>query len=409
MSAVHTLTVIEPPLPRPVRLVGVGIDPTDWDLLGAALPDGVRAEAVEAEGLDPERLLREGRPDLVLLPFGADPRPSLALAAALQVPGGPTLLAVAQAPDPGAIREAMRGGFRDFLVLPDDLAALRRCVREVSEAAAATPEPAQRGRSIAVMGAKGGTGATLLAVNLAADLARSQDTLVLDMDFGLGDAAVFLDLSTEHGMNDVIRNVARLDSALLASALVTHSPQLRVLAQPELPIEELRYDSDAVLRTLDLSAGLADVVVVDCGSSVTEASMAAASEADRVVLVCTPDVPAVRAAWVRLQLLDRLGVPNERVALVVNRWGPHAGLTRREIEEHLGLPVCCTLNDDPKATAAAINDGLLLRDRNPRGKLCRDIAHLAAELTGGSGQTRGGGRARWFSWGGRSSQRGGER
>jgi Flp pilus assembly CpaE family ATPase len=107
----------------------------------------------------------------------------------------------------------------------------------------------------------------------------------------------------------------------------------------------------------------------------------------------------VRAAWIRLQLLERLDVPHDRIHLVVNHWGAHAGLSRREIEEHLGCTVYATINDDPKAAAAAVNEGQLLRERGGRAKITKDIAKLAAIISSSEGRSSAGGRASWFSFG----------
>ncbi len=399
-AAIQPLTVIDTPLARPVSVVGVGLNPADWRIVLENMPQGATCTHLELPEGEVERVVRERRPELVLLPFGEEPVRASGLAQRIaQLCPGVTLLALAQVPDPAAIREAMRGGFRDYLVLPEDLPSLRRAVREVAASVAPVALGAKRGRITAVMGSKGGTGTTLLTVNLGAELASLGTSLVLDMDFVLGDTAVFLDLSPELSMADVLRNVARLDSELLGSTLIEHSSGMRVLPQPTVPLDDVGYDTEAVMRTLDLSAEQADEVLVDCGAGVNDATMVAVSSADRVLLVVTPDVPSVRSAWIRLQLLDRLDVPFERIHLVVNRWGSHAGLSRREIEEHLGCVVYATVNDDPKTAAAAVNEGQLLRERGGRAKITKDIVSLATMLGGRTGRTTSGGRASWFSWG----------
>jgi pilus assembly protein CpaE len=399
-AAVQPLTVIDPPLARPVSVMGFGLEPTDWNFIIENMPQGAACSHLQLPPDEAEKVVRERRPEVVLVSFSPEAGDHAAFAQRLlRVDASMTLLAVAQVPDPGAIRDAMRAGFRDYLVLPDDLAALRRTVREVAESVAPVASEARRGELTAVMGAKGGSGTTLLTVNLGAELADVGSSLVLDMDFVLGDTAVFLDLSPAHSMADVLRNVSRLDEDLFTSSTTEHSTGMRVLPQPTMPLEDVAYDSEAVMRTLDLAAAQADHVVIDCGAGVNEATMVTVSAADRVLLVVTPDVPSIRAAWIRLQLLDRLDVPHERVKVVVNRWGANAGLTRKEIEEHLACSVHATINDDPKAAGAAVNEGQLLRERHGRAKLTRDIGKLAASMAGIGGRTSGGGRASWFSFG----------
>lgn len=398
-SPAPTLSLVEPVLARPITVAVVGAGEHDLRLVLEALPEGASAVPVAPDMLDAFESIRLREPDLVIVAL--EPRRALALDLVGRLrTERPTLpiLALDRIPDSGAIREAMRSGCRDFLVLPEDTDALQRAV---VEAARETPGAARanRGRLVAVMGAKGGSGTTLLAVSLAADLAAREETLLLDLDFGLGDTAVFLDLTVERSVHDVLRDVARLDRELLASSVAKHDSGLRVLAQPATPVDAPAPDTDTVLRCLEVSGELARQVVVDCGARIDEATMATASAADQVVLVCTPDVPSVRAAWVRLGLLDRLGVPPERIALVMNRWGRPGSLGRAEIERHLGRAVLATVTEDSRTVLGAVNDGALLRQRHPTARVTRDLAQLARVVGGEVGATQGGGKARWFQWG----------
>lgn len=400
-SAAPSLSVIEPSLARPVSVAVVGVGEADLRLVLQALPDGASAMPVPVVSGEAEESLRQRRPDLVVIGLDSDRSGALWLAERLRASTPElALLALATTPEPGAIREAMRGGFRDYLVLPDDTSALRRAVVEVaSRVSPLTGGGAERGQVTVVMGAKGGSGTTLLAVNLGAELAQRQDTLLVDLDFGMGDAAVFLDLTVERSINDVLRNVSRLDRKLLESTVSKRSERLSLLPQPAMPLEDVEVQTEAIMRSLEVGAELAEHVIVDCGARVDEASMAAASMADRILLVCTPDVPSVRAAWIRLQLLERLDVPDQRVALVVNRWGRPGALSRSDIEENLARPVYATVADDTRTVMAAVNDGQLLQAGAGRARITKDLAGLAKDLGGDDGQTGGGGKARWFHWG----------
>ncbi len=400
-ATIHSLAEkVEPESPLyPVSVAVVGVALESMPLLREALGEGVICSPVATSYERGLSMIRERRPDVVVLAFDDEPDEAVYLADTLaRSQPGLVLVALASAPDPGAMRTAMRAGIREYVVLPEDAEDLQRAVRAAGHSAAEVEPEEDRGRLVAILGTKGGSGSTMLAVNLAAELADRAGSMVVDLDFSMGDAAVYLDLSPEHDIGDVLRNLPRLDRRLLESTLVEHGSKVRVLAQPQEPPDEADFHTDGVLRTLDVCAETCPWVVVDCGSTINEATLAAASAADIVLLVCTPEVPAVRNAWRRLRLLERLDVPRDRVQLVVNRWQRGLGLSCKDIEVNLDIPVSVTIAEDVRTVRGAVNDGHLLRDENARSKAAANVATLAAQLAGDTGRSDGGGRASWFKF-----------
>jgi pilus assembly protein CpaE len=237
-----------------------------------------------------------------------------------------------------------------------------------------------RGRVVAMAGSKGGAGVSTILVNLAAELATGQRVLAMDMVYGMGDLAVLLDLKPSGGMAELLRNFGRLDDRVLEACTTTHSSQVLVLPQPE---DAQTYEPppvDAVLRMLHVAARSFPVVLVDCGTGVEEQALTTIATADLVLLVTTPEVPALRNAWRRLRLFDRLGVERDRVRLVLNRWSRGSPVPRKDIEHNLGMPVFAALSDDPKLLYSAVNYGRLLGEAGKRATLTREVADLAHRL-----------------------------
>jgi pilus assembly protein CpaE len=319
------------------------------------------------------------RPRIVLMDFDRNIDKAMDLGPVLlDMLPGVLLVAMSSRGDPERIRTAMRAGYREYVVIPDDLDILRRTVQQVTLESEALEE--QRGSVIALCGAKGGVGVTSITVNLAAEIAQRLRVLAIDMVYGMGDLAVLLDLKPSEGMAELLKNLGRLDDRVLEACTTMHASQALVLPQPE---DAQTYEPpavDAILRVLHVAARSFPCVLLDCGTCADEQALTAIVTADEVVLVTTPEVPALRDAWRRLRLFDRLGVERDRIRLVVNRWSRSAPVTRRDIESNLGMPIFASLSDDPKVLYNSVNYGRTFADVNTRAAITKEIKQLAAHL-----------------------------
>jgi len=120
-----------------------------------------------------------------------------------------------------------------------------------------------------------------------------------------------------------------------------------------------------------------DHVVVDGLRDFGELSLAALDLADRIVLVVTQEVPAVRSAQRCVEYFRQLGYDPRHLLLVVNRYQRGSPITRQVIEETVGLPVGGTVGNDFQSLSRAVNRGVLLWDESPRSVVARDVEALA--------------------------------
>ena len=292
------------------------------------------------------------------------------------------LVAFSEWSDPDRIRSAMRAGYREYVVLPEDSQQLRQAVQE---AASMGPDEGDYGRLISVCGSKGGVGVTSVAINLASELSPVYRVLIVDLDFSMGDVSSFLDLQPPSHIHNVLRNLERLDERMLSGSVAVHPSKLHVLAQPRELDENEAIRGDDVLQLLTTCSQSYQYVVLDCGARLDEATLIATSASDLILIVCTPDVPSVKNAWRRLQLFERMGVDRERLRVVVNK-SRKAAVSVQDIEESLELPVSASLTDEPKVAIDAVNNGRLVRDVSPRSQLARDYSNLVELLTEAEGE-----------------------
>jgi pilus assembly protein CpaE len=281
---------------------------------------------------------------------------------------------------PERIREAMRAGYRDFVVLPEDGELLKRTVREAPTEVTTVSD---QGQVVAIIGAKGGVGTSFITANLGAELAPVHRVCAVDLDFSMGDLASMLDLQTTSSMQDLLGNLNRLDERMLAGSVAVHPSGLHVIAQPLELLENDFLRGEDVLKVLSTAADAYQYLFVDCGGRIDEATRTASTVADLILLVCSPDVPSVKNAWRRLHLLDRQGVDLSRVRLIVNRWAKNPPLSEQDIESNLGIPVAATVANEPSRCQHAVNVGALLRDVDKRCAASADISNLVSLITDG--------------------------
>ena len=349
---------------------------------------GMVKETLAAEAVLPDRSISFGeavgntkrqRPDVVVVGMTEAMDAALALAEALvkECPSA-TLVALSSERNAEAILAAMRVGYKEFVVLPEDAARLRKVVHD---AAYSDDSDDEQGLVASIIGAKGGVGTTTLLAHLAADLAAIHRVLLIDLDFHMGDAASVLDVTPKDTIADVLPRADRIDERMLTGSIVVHRSKTHVLPQPS-ELEKLpEYTADDIYNVIRAAAKGYMFVLADCGSAVDTATALTLTVSDLIILVTTPDVISVRNAFRRLKQLEALGIELDRVRLVVNRNSKTAYISLADIENNLGIPVSVTITDDPKTVDQAINEGQLVREVNRKADVSRDISKLVALLT----------------------------
>jgi len=313
------------------------------------------------------------RPDAALVAIEPDAAEAFAFVGRL-VRDGVKALVVGTQKDADLILRAMRAGASEFAVA-GDLEHLLQAVRSLLR----PPGDSRLGRVTTVFAPKGGVGATTLAVNLAGALAkRGERTCLLDLDLEMGDVLAFLDLAGSYGVADVIDNLHRLDRDLLETSLPRHRSGIHVLAQSNKVEDAEAVDASALGRLLDFLRHHYQHIVVDGARGFDELSLAALDSSQRILLVVTQEIPAIRNARRAAELFRRLGYGEDRVRLVVNRHQKKARIPDEVLVETAGLPIAARVGNDYQAVDRAIHAGALVVDDAARSPLAHDLTSLAA-------------------------------
>ena len=324
---------------------------------------------------------------VVVLGPGLAPSVGLALAEMMDLHHPDICVVLVAKPSTRLWERALRAGVREVIAPDADDALVRESLsragaaaarRQAGTAAAVTREAVRRGRVITVVSPKGGAGKTTVATNLAVKLAASAPgkVAIIDLDLQFGDVASALALGPQATMADAARADVRLDSTALKVFLEPHPSGFYALLAPHFPAEADEVTAAIVGHVIDVLAAEFAYVVIDTAAGIDEYALAAVERSDDVVMVCVTDVPSVRGLRKAIDVLDLLGMTRPRRHLVLNRADDRVGLSARDVEATLGLPVDVSLPTS-RSVQIAINQGSPIVESEPRSPAARAFSELA--------------------------------
>jgi pilus assembly protein CpaE len=230
-------------------------------------------------------------------------------------------------------------------------------------------------------GAKGGSGVTTIASNFALSMAKEsgQNTVLIDLNLPLGDAALELGINAVYSTASALENFEQLDSNFLSKLLIKHSSGLQVLAAPDkyVEVEPTREAVDKLLRVVREDF---DYVVVDAGSKYGAGLRALFEESSSIYLVVQLSISELRNAN---RLICKLFRSNEsKLEVVLNRFVPNVmGLDDAKISKSLTVqPKWKIPNDYASARNAQNSANPLALDDSPIARVIKQMSRVACGL-----------------------------
>ena len=289
--------------------------------------------------------------------------------------------------DVSVMTEALRAGVYEVVATRDPDAMAQACARALAaarEVAGVNGVPvgqtAPGGRVVAVFSGKGGTGASMIATNLAVAFAADAKLRVclVDLDLAFGDVAIMLGLTPERTIAAAVPVADRLDETGLRMLLTRHSSGVDTLLAPVQPADGEQVSRDLVAEILALARGMFDVIVVDCASVLSDQTLAALDAAHHYLLVTTPELPAIKSLRVTLDTFTLLDYQADRRVVVLNQADAKVGLSMADVERAIKVPVAAyipTSRDVP----VSINNGVPIVSSQPNHPVSVAIRDLAAK------------------------------
>lgn len=344
------------------------------------------SQAMAAIGADEIKQMKEAHTELVFLDLEEDAAAGIRLAHTLEeARAGHRFIAVGPELSQDLLMNAMRAGITEILAKPLDRAELSAALERIRRklVPSANGSAPTSGQFYAVLGAKGGVGATTVATNLAVAIrkASAKSTLLMDMAV-MGDASSFLGMAPRFDFVDMMRNLHRMDAGLLSSYIETHESGVHLLSAPFQPDKADGLPADGVRKVITFLKQHYDYGVIDASRAFSPGAMAALEQVDGIFLVAQPDLMSLRNIKRAIPLLDRFsGTKGEKLHLVMNRFQDGGLISAEEIEQTLELPIYRTLPNTFEAASRSIDAGRPAM-MNSRSTLSDALSALGSEITG---------------------------
>jgi len=342
--------------------------------------DGSAAEAIDA-------LAAIATPETLVIDLSGSADPIADIDALAQVCLADTrVIAIGNVNDVQLYRHLMDMGVQDYLLKPVSLADLSAAINRVDEAKTATPDDADKqGRLIAVIGARGGVGASMVAANIAWMAAHEQGQRValIDLDLYFGTLALALDMEPGMGFREALENPSRIDGLFIERAMVRESENLYILAAEEGLENSFSFDPDALDRLLETLRADFDCVIIDLPRFAARSQISTLIPPASVVVVSDPTLAGMRDTQ-RLTKLVRTVTPGSELSIVVNRVASakNGELTIKDFEGGAEVLVDHQIPLDVKSAVLAEGAGKTIGEVGKSTKMAQALRDLSRQVSG---------------------------
>ncbi|MDP2410168.1 MAG: AAA family ATPase [Pseudolabrys sp.] len=295
---------------------------------------------------------------------------------------GTRVVVIGRINDVTLYRELKRRGVSDYLIAPVGTVDIVRSICGLFTATDAKPV----GRIIAVVGAKGGVGASTVAHNVAWAIARdlSLDSVVTDLDLAFGTAGLDYNQDPPQGIADAVFSPDRIDTAFVDRLLSKCTDHLSLLAAPATLDRVYDFGPEAFDSTLDSLRSSIPCIVLDVPHIWSGWTKRLLISADDILVVAAPDLANLRNAKNLIDLL-RLARPNDRRPYYcLNQVGvpKRPEISPSDFAKALEDQPLVVIPFEPQLFGTAANNGQMISEVSANHKTADMFRTLAQVLTG---------------------------
>jgi pilus assembly protein CpaE len=372
----------------PARVLVVAAQPPIQAQLGTILRHDGHEIVVAATGQEGLRRWNAERPDLIALVADLPDMSGLDFISRLRH-GEPVgvhtpIVLLGSGNDVDSKVASLRAGADDYLSKPVHPQEMSARVRGLLARFARAPQQVRKqafGRVHAYYGAKGGVGTTTLAINTAialhSELKRS--VALVDGNLQFGDHRVFLDMGTDmRSIVDIVTATA-IDAEVVRRVMIRHDSGIDLLLAPPAPesAELVSREQHHLLRIVELLRSMYDYVVIDMDNQLDDHALDVIGAADRLIVVMTADLSCLKNVRLLLETMGQLGVPDERLLLVLNRANAFTGISVKSVENVLRHPIAQQIGNDYRSAISSLNSGTPFMVNRADSAIGRGVSEFA--------------------------------
>ncbi|MBR0797785.1 AAA family ATPase [Bradyrhizobium jicamae] len=300
---------------------------------------------------------------------------------------GTRVIVIGRINDVTLYRELVRRGVSDYVIAPAHTIDVVRAVCNLFSA----PEAKAVGRIIAVVGAKGGVGASTIAHNVAWAIARdlTLDSVVADLDLAFGTAGLNYNQDPAQGVADAVFSPDRVDTAFVDRLLSKCTDHLSLLAAPATLDKVYDFGAEAFDAIFDTLRTTMPCIVLDVPHQWSGWTKRALIAADDILIVAAPDLANLRNAKNMFDLL-KAARPNDRAPLYcLNQVGvpKRPEIAASEFAKAIESQPIATIPFDPQIFGSAANNGQMIAEISANHRAVEMFLQMAQRLTG-RGETK---------------------
>jgi pilus assembly protein CpaE len=295
---------------------------------------------------------------------------------------GTRVVVIGSINDAAPYRELVRRGVSDYVIRPVETLDVVRSICSLFSAS----EAVAVGRVIAVVGAKGGVGASTVAHNVAWAIARdlALDSVVIDLDLAFGTAGLDYNQDPLQGIANAVFSPDRLDTAYMDRLLSKCTDHLSLLAAPATLEQVYDFGANAFDSVFDTLRMTTPCIVLDIPHQWSGWTKRALVGADDILIVAEPDLANLRNAKNMLNLL-KAARPNDRAPLYcLNQVGmpkrPEIGA--RGFAKTIESQPIAAIRFDPRLFGTAANNGQMIAELAAKHRTTEMFLQIAQRLTG---------------------------
>jgi pilus assembly protein CpaE len=295
---------------------------------------------------------------------------------------GTRVIIIGRMNDVALYRELVRRGVSDYLIAPVGALQVVRSVCGLFSAPDAKPV----GRVIAVVGAKGGVGASTLAHNIAFSIARDLmlDAVVTDLDLAFGTAGLDFNQDPPQGIAEAVFSPDRIDNAFIDRLLSKCTDHLSLLAAPATLDHVYDFGADAFESIFDSLRATVPCVVLDVPHQWTGWTKQTLVGADDILIVAAPDLANLRNTKNLYDFLKAARPNDQRPLYCLNQIGvpKRPEIKAADFAKALDDEAIAAIPFEPQLFGAAANNGQMIAEISANHRTAELLRQLAQKLTG---------------------------